>query len=258
VGKTELAKALAEALFDTEENMVRIDMSEYQERHTVSRLIGAPPGYVGYEEGGQLTEAVRRKPYSVVLFDEIEKAHADVFNTLLQVLDDGRLTDAQGRTVDFRNTVVIMTSNIGSQYLLEGITPGGEIKPEAREMVTSELRRHFRPEFLNRVDDVVLFKPLTLPEIEKVVDLMLDDVRSRLLERNMTIEVSEQALEFIAEQGFDPVYGARPLRRFISHELETRIGRALIGGDVRDGATIRIDLVEGDLVVGFDNPDVPA
>jgi ATP-dependent Clp protease ATP-binding subunit ClpB len=255
VGKTELAKALAEALFDTEENMVRIDMSEYQERHTVSRLIGAPPGYVGYEEGGQLTEAVRRKPYSVVLFDEIEKAHADVFNTLLQVLDDGRLTDAQGRTVDFRNTVVIMTSNIGSQYLLEGITPAGEIKPEAREMVTAELRRHFRPEFLNRVDDVVLFKPLTLTEIEKVVDLMLDDVRSRLSERNMTIEVSEEALEFIAEQGFDPVYGARPLRRFISHELETRIGRALIGGDVRDGATIRIELADGELEVGFDNPD---
>jgi ATP-dependent Clp protease ATP-binding subunit ClpB len=255
VGKTELAKALAEALFDTEENMVRIDMSEYQERHTVSRLIGAPPGYVGYEEGGQLTEAVRRKPYSVVLFDEIEKAHADVFNTLLQVLDDGRLTDAQGRTVDFRNTVVIMTSNIGSQYLLEGITPAGEIKPEAREMVTAELRRHFRPEFLNRVDDVVLFKPLTLTEIEKVVDLMLDDVRSRLSERNMTIEVSEEALEFIAEQGFDPVYGARPLRRFISHELETRIGRALIGGDVRDGATIRIELADGELEVGFDNHD---
>jgi ATP-dependent Clp protease ATP-binding subunit ClpB len=198
---------------------------------------------------------VRRKPYSVVLFDEIEKAHADVFNTLLQVLDDGRLTDAQGRTVDFRNTVVIMTSNIGSQYLLEGITPAGEIKPEAREMVTAELRRHFRPEFLNRVDDVVLFKPLTLTEIEKVVDLMLDDVRSRLSERNMTIEVSEEALEFIAEQGFDPVYGARPLRRFISHELETRIGRALIGGDVRDGATIRIELADGELEVGFDNPD---
>jgi ATP-dependent Clp protease ATP-binding subunit ClpB len=253
VGKTELAKALAEALFDTEENMVRIDMSEYQERHTVSRLIGAPPGYVGYEEGGQLTEAVRRKPYSVVLFDEIEKAHADVFNTLLQVLDDGRLTDAQGRTVDFRNTVIIMTSNIGSQYLLEGITPDGEIKPEAREMVTSELRRHFRPEFLNRVDDVVLFKPLTLLEIEKVVDLMLDDVRRRLADRNMTVIVSQPALEFIAEQGFDPVYGARPLRRFISHELETRIGRALIGGEVDDGATIRIELVEGELEVDYEN-----
>jgi ATP-dependent Clp protease ATP-binding subunit ClpB len=233
-------------------------MSEYQERHTVSRLLGAPPGYVGYEEGGQLTEAVRRKPYSVVLFDEIEKAHADVFNTLLQVLDDGRLTDAQGRTVDFRNTVIIMTSNIGSQYLLEGITPSGEIKPEAREMVTAELRRHFRPEFLNRVDDVVLFKPLTLDEIERVVDLMLGDVRRRLADRNMTLEVTEPALEHIAEQGFDPVYGARPLRRFISHELETRIGRALIGGDVEDGATIVIDVSEGDLTVEFKNPsDVP-
>jgi ATP-dependent Clp protease ATP-binding subunit ClpB len=254
VGKTELAKALAASLFDSEENMVRIDMSEYQERHTVSRLIGAPPGYIGYEEGGQLTEAVRRKPYSVVLFDEIEKAHADVFNTLLQVLDDGRLTDSQGRTVDFRNTVIIMTSNIGSQYLLEGITPSGEIKPEAREMVTGELRRHFRPEFLNRVDDIVLFKPLTLAEIEQVVDLMLGDVRDRLSERNVTLEVSEAAMEHIAEQGFDPVYGARPLRRFISHELETRIGRALIGGEVEDGAVIVIDLAEGDLVVEFRNP----
>jgi ATP-dependent Clp protease ATP-binding subunit ClpB len=234
--------------------MVRIDMSEYQERHTVSRLLGAPPGYIGYEEGGQLTEAVRRKPYSVVLFDEIEKAHADVFNTLLQVLDDGRLTDSQGRTVDFRNTVIIMTSNIGSQYLLEGITPSGEIKPEAREMVMGELRRHFRPEFLNRVDDIVLFKPLTLAEIEKVVDLMLGDVRRRLADRNMTLEVSQAAMEFIAEQGFDPVYGARPLRRFISHELETRIGRALIGGEVDDGATILIDLSEGDLTVEFQNP----
>ncbi|HEX5695281.1 MAG TPA: ATP-dependent chaperone ClpB, partial [Acidimicrobiia bacterium] len=254
VGKTELAKALAEALFDTEENMVRIDMSEYQERHTVSRLLGAPPGYVGYEEGGQLTEAVRRKPYSVVLFDEIEKAHSDVFNTLLQVLDDGRLTDAQGRTVDFRNTVIIMTSNIGSQYLLEGITGSGEIKPEAREMVLSELRRHFRPEFLNRVDDIVLFKPLTLVEIEKVVDLMLNDVRKRLTEREMTLEVSEDALRFIAEQGFDPVYGARPLRRFIAHEMETRIGRALLGGEVLDGAVVRVELVEGDIAVTYENP----
>jgi ATP-dependent Clp protease ATP-binding subunit ClpB len=255
VGKTELAKALAEALFDTEENMIRIDMSEYQERHTVSRLLGAPPGYVGYEEGGQLTEAVRRKPYSVVLFDEIEKAHADVFNTLLQVLDDGRLTDAQGRTVDFRNTVIIMTSNIGSQYLLEGITGSGEIKPEAREMVLGELRRHFRPEFLNRVDDIVLFKPLNLEEIEKIVDLMLNDVRMRLADRNMMVEVSREALQHIAEQGFDPVYGARPLRRFISHELETRIGRALIGGDVRDGATIRIEVVEGEITVEYVNTD---
>jgi ATP-dependent Clp protease ATP-binding subunit ClpB len=258
VGKTELAKALAEALFDTEENMVRIDMSEYQERHTVSRLLGAPPGYVGYEEGGQLTEAVRRKPYSVVLFDEIEKAHADVFNTLLQVLDDGRLTDAQGRTVDFRNTVIIMTSNIGSQYLLEGITGSGEIKPEAREMVMGELRRRFRPEFLNRVDDIVLFKPLNLNEIEKIVDLMLNDVRMRLADRNMTIEVSQEALQHIAEQGFDPVYGARPLRRFISHELETRIGRALIGGDARDGATIRVEVVEGEIDIEYVNPDPAA
>jgi ATP-dependent Clp protease ATP-binding subunit ClpB len=255
VGKTELAKTLARALFDTEENMVRIDMSEYQERHTVSRLIGAPPGYVGYEEGGQLTEAVRRKPYSVVLFDEIEKAHADVFNTLLQVLDDGRLTDAQGRTVDFRNTVIIMTSNIGSQYLLEGITGAGEIKPEAREMVLGDLRRQFRPEFLNRVDDIVLFKPLSLEEIERVVDLMLDDVRTRLADRNMTLTLNRQAIELIAEQGFDPVYGARPLRRFISHELETRIGRALIGGDVLDGAKIHVDVSDDELNVVFDNPE---
>jgi ATP-dependent Clp protease ATP-binding subunit ClpB len=253
VGKTELAKALAASLFDSEENLIRIDMSEYQERHTVSRLIGAPPGYVGYEEGGQLTEAVRRKPYSVVLFDEIEKAHADVFNTLLQVLDDGRLTDAQGRTVDFRNTVIIMTSNIGSQYLLEGITPLGEIKPEAREMVLAELRRHFRPEFLNRLDDIVLFKPLSLLEIEKIVDLMLDDVRDRLSDREMTLETTEESLRFIAEQGFDPVYGARPLRRFIAHEIETRIGRALIGGEILDGAKIRIDVANDEIVVAYEN-----
>ncbi|MGC2241948.1 MAG: AAA family ATPase, partial [Acidimicrobiia bacterium] len=253
VGKTELAKTLAAALFDTEDNMVRIDMSEYQERHTVSRLIGAPPGYVGYEEGGQLTEAVRRKPYSVVLFDEIEKAHSDVFNTLLQVLDDGRLTDSQGRTVDFRNTVVIMTSNIGSEYLLEGITPSGEIKPDARDRVLGELRRHFRPEFLNRVDDIVLFKPLTLSEIERVVDLMLDDVRERLAERHMTLEVEESARRFIAEQGFDSVYGARPLRRFIAHELETKIGRALLAGDVLDGARILVEMVGGELVVEYQN-----
>jgi ATP-dependent Clp protease ATP-binding subunit ClpB len=258
VGKTELARTLAAALFDTEENMVRLDMSEYQERHTVSRLVGAPPGYVGYEEGGQLTEAVRRKPYSVVLFDEIEKAHADVFNTLLQILDDGRLTDAQGRTVDFRNTVIIMTSNIGSDYLLEGVTPGGEIKPDARDQVMTELRRHFRPEFLNRVDDIVLFKALTEPEIERIVELMLDDLRSRLADRRMTLEVTENARRFIAEQGFDPVFGARPLRRFIAHEVETRIGRALLGGDIHDGATIRVDLHEGDLVVTWENPPTEA
>jgi ATP-dependent Clp protease ATP-binding subunit ClpB len=231
--------------------MIRIDMSEYQERHTVSRLVGAPPGYVGYEEGGQLTEAVRRKPYSVVLFDEIEKAHADVFNTLLQVLDDGRLTDAQGRTVDFRNTVVIMTSNIGSEYLIEGVTGAGEIKPDARERVMAELRRHFRPEFLNRVDDVVLFKALTQPEIERIVELMFNDLRSRLADRRMTLVVSDAARRFIAQQGFDPVYGARPLRRFIAHEVETRIGRALLGGDILDGAEIDVDLRHGELVVTY-------
>ena len=256
VGKTELARSLAAALFDTEDNMVRIDMSEYQERHTVSRLVGAPPGYVGYEEGGQLTEAVRRKPYSVVLFDEIEKAHADVFNTLLQVLDDGRLTDAQGRTVDFRNTVVIMTSNIGSAYLLEGVTGHGEIKDDARTAVMDELRRHFRPEFLNRVDDIVLFKPLTRTEIQRIVDLMFDDLRTRLADRQMTLELSDEACRFIAEQGFDPVYGARPLRRFIAREVETRIGRALLRGDIADGAVIRVDVSNGELAVNYETRDV--
>ena len=254
VGKTELAKSLAAALFDTEENMIRIDMSEYQERHTVSRLVGAPPGYVGYEEGGQLTEAVRRKPYSVVLFDEVEKAHPDVFNTLLQVLDDGRLTDAQGRTVNFRNTVIIMTSNIGSQYLTADAAAGGEIKPDARERVLAEMRDYFRPEFLNRLDDIVLFKPLTLAEIEHIVDLMLGDVRSRLADRQMQLEVSEGAKHFIAEQGFDPVYGARPLRRFISREVETRIGRALLAGDALDGAVIRVGYSDGELTVSYENP----
>ena len=254
VGKTELAKALAAALFDTEDNMVRIDMSEYQERHSVSRLVGAPPGYVGYDEGGQLTEAVRRKPYSVVLFDEVEKAHGDVFNTLLAVLDDGRLTDGQGRTVDFRNTVIIMTSNLGSHYLIEGVTPDGEIKSDARDRVIGELRRHFRPEFLNRVDDTVLFKPLTEGEIERVVDLMLEDLRGRLAQRRMTLEVTEEARRFVADAGYDPVYGARPLRRFIAHQIETRIGRALLGGDIEDGAVVRVDMAEGELVVGYSNP----
>jgi len=258
VGKTELARTLAAALFDTEDNIVRLDMSEYQERHTVSRLVGAPPGYVGYEEGGQLTEAVRRKPYSVVLLDEIEKAHPDVFNTLLQVLDDGRLTDAQGRTVDFRNTVVIMTSNIGSEYLLEGVTPDGEIKPDVRERVFAELRRHFRPEFLNRVDDIVLFKPLTRGEIERIVDLMFDDLQARLAERQMTVELTEAARRLIADQGFDPVFGARPLRRFIAHEIETRIARLLVAGDVVDGATLRVDAEDGPLVVSAENPPQPA
>jgi ATP-dependent Clp protease ATP-binding subunit ClpB len=254
VGKTELAKTLAAALFDTEDNMVRLDMSEYQERHTVSRLVGAPPGYVGYEEGGQLTEAVRRKPYSVVLFDEIEKAHPDVFNTLLQVLDDGRLTDAQGHTVDFRNTVIIMTSNIGSEYLLDGITSHGEIKPDAREAVLGTLRSHFRPEFLNRLDEVVLFKPLTQPEIEQIVDLMFGSLRARLADRSITLELAPGACSYIAQQGFDPVYGARPLRRFIAREVETRIARALVAGDVRDGAVIRVGLADGELSVSYDNP----
>jgi ATP-dependent Clp protease ATP-binding subunit ClpB len=254
VGKTELAKTLASALFDTEDNMVRIDMSEYQERHTVSRLVGAPPGYVGYEEGGQLTEAVRRKPYSVVLFDEIEKAHPDVFNTLLQVLDDGRLTDAQGRTVNFRNTVIIMTSNVGSQYLLDGVTPDGELKPEGRDRVMAELRGRFRPEFLNRVDDLVLFKPLTQPEIERIVGLMFNDLRTRLADRRMTLDLTEDARRFVARQGFDPVYGARPLRRFIAREVETRIGRSLLAGDVHDGAVIHVGLRDGEIAVTYDNP----
>jgi ATP-dependent Clp protease ATP-binding subunit ClpB len=254
VGKTELAKTLAAALFDTEENIVRIDMSEYQERHTVSRLVGAPPGYVGYEEGGQLTEAVRRKPYSVVLFDEIEKAHPDVFNTLLQILDDGRLTDAQGRTVDMRNTVIIMTSNIGSAYLLDGVTADGQVKEDARDAVMDELRRQFRPEFLNRVDEIVLFKPLTMAEIERIVDLMFDDLRTRLADRRMTLEVEPEAARHIAAQGFDPVYGARPLRRFIAREVETRIGRALLGGNVLDGAVIRVTVQDGDIAVTHENP----
>ncbi|MGW4424575.1 ATP-dependent chaperone ClpB [Streptosporangium sp. NPDC004631] len=252
VGKTELAKALAEALFDTEDNMVRIDMSEFQERHTVSRLVGAPPGYVGYDEGGQLTEAVRRKPYSVVLFDEVEKAHPDVFNMLLQVLDDGRLTDAQGRTVDFRNTILIMTSNIGSIYLLEGVTSSGEIKLDAQEQVMADLRSHFRPEFLNRVDDIVIFKPLTQQEIERIVELMFGDLRTRLGDRGIRLEVSAEARAYIAERGFDPVYGARPLRRFIARDVETRIGRALLAGDVREGGVIRVELAGGELAVAYE------
>ena len=251
VGKTELAKTLAAALFDSEDNMVRLDMSEYQERHTVSRLLGAPPGYIGYDEGGQLTEAVRRKPYSVVLFDEIEKAHPDVFNTLLQVLDDGRITDAQGRTVDFRNTVIIMTSNVGSHHLLDGVTHHGEIKPEARSAVMAELRQHFRPEFLNRIDDIVLFTPLSLREIERIVDLQFEQLRRRLAEQRMRIELTEAARELIALHGFDPVYGARPLRRYISHEVETKIGRALLRGEVAEGIVITVDAKDGELVVTY-------
>ncbi|WP_459547383.1 ATP-dependent chaperone ClpB [Nocardia sp. X0981] len=258
VGKTELAKTLAGALFDSEDNMVRLDMSEYQERHTVSRLIGAPPGYVGYDEGGQLTEAVRRKPYSVVLFDEIEKAHADVFNTLLQVLDDGRITDSQGRQVDFRNTVIIMTSNIGSHHLLDGVTANGEIKPDARERVLGELRGHFRPEFLNRVDDIVLFTPLTLPQIEHIVDLQLIDLRNRLEQRQIRLDITAEARRLIAEHGFDPVYGARPLRRYIAHEVETKIGRALLRGEIEPGGVIRVTVDGGELAVAYAEPAVAA
>ncbi|HLT10796.1 MAG TPA: ATP-dependent chaperone ClpB [Micromonosporaceae bacterium] len=251
VGKTELAKALAAALFDTEENIVRLDMSEYQERHTVSRLLGAPPGYVGYEEGGQLSEAVRRKPYSVVLFDEIEKAHPDVFNTLLQILDDGRVTDSQGHTVDFRNTVIIMTSNIGAEYLLTGVTADGSIEPTARDKVMAELRGHFRPEFLNRVDDIVLFRRLTLEQIEQIVQLQFAELERRLADRRLRLHITDPARRLVAERGFDPVYGARPLRRFIAREVETKIGRALVAGDVPDGSTIQVDVRHGDLAVEF-------
>ena len=257
VGKTELAKTLAAALFDSEDNMVRLDMSEYQERHTVSRLLGAPPGYVGYDEGGQLTEAVRRKPYSVVLFDEIEKAHPDVFNTLLQVLDDGRITDAQGRTVNFRNTVIIMTSNIGSHHLLDGVTPDGEIKAEARTAVVGELRHHFRPEFLNRIDDIILFTPLALEQIERIVDLQFNQLRERLAEQGITVELTEAGRELIARHGFDPVYGARPLRRYISHEVETKIGRALLRGEVADGKVITVDAKDGELLVTYTSDTEP-
>ncbi len=248
VGKTELAKTLSEALFDSEDNMVRIDMSEYMEKHSVSRLVGAPPGYVGYEEGGQLTEAVRRRPYSVILFDEIEKAHPDVFNILLQVLDDGRITDSQGHTVDFKNTVVIMTSNIGATHLLEGVNDDGTISESASKAVMAEMRASFRPEFLNRVDDTVLFKPLRLEEIKSIVGLLVGQLQSRLDQRQLKLSISDSAVEFIARQGFDPVYGARPLKRFLQRELETRIGRELIAGNVVDGSEVLVD-VEGEKIV---------
>ncbi|MEO6596096.1 MAG: AAA family ATPase, partial [Planctomycetota bacterium] len=247
VGKTELAKALAQALFDSEDNLVRIDMSEYMEKHAVSRLIGAPPGYVGYDEGGQLTEAVRRKPYSVVLFDEIEKAHPDVFHVLLQILDDGRATDSQGRTVDFKNTVLIMTSNIGAPILLEGITREGTIRDSAKDQVMAELRRHFRPELLNRIDDIVLFKPLQAAEIRRIVDLLLVGLRARLADRRITLDVSDAAKTFLGNQGYDPVYGARPLKRLLQRELETRLGRKLIAGEIVDGSRVFVDLDGADL-----------
>ena len=244
VGKTELAKALAEALFDDENNMVRIDMSEYMEKHSVARLIGAPPGYVGYDEGGQLTEAVRRKPYSVVLFDEVEKAHPDVFNVLLQVLDDGRITDSQGRTVDFKNTIIILTSNIGSQYLLEGIDENGSIRPEAKEAVMNDLRTHFRPEFLNRLDEMILFKPLTKENIGSIVDLCIADLNRRLADRELKLELTETAKAFITENGYDPVYGARPLKRYLQKNVETLAAKLILGGGLREGAVIVIDVSE--------------
>ena len=249
VGKTELARTLAEALFDSEDNIVRIDMSEYMEKHTVSRLVGAPPGYVGFEEGGQLTEAVRRKPYSVILLDEIEKAHHDVFNVLLQILEDGRLTDSHGRTVNFKNTIVIMTSNIGSPHLLEGIDHRGHIREGARRRILDELRAQFRPEFMNRVDEVVLFKPLSMDELTRIVDLQIADLQRRLAERGMKIEVGPRAKQHLAKEGYDPVYGARPLKRFIRQEIETPIARRIISGEVGEGQEIRVEEKEGALVI---------
>ena len=249
VGKTELAKALAENLFDDENNMVRIDMSEYMEKYSVSRLIGAPPGYVGYEEGGQLTEAVRRKPYSVVLFDEIEKAHPDVFNVLLQVLDDGRITDSQGRTVDFKNTILIMTSNIGSPYLLEGIDENGEIKPEAQEQVMNDLRGHFRPEFLNRLDEIILFKPLTKDNIGGIVDLMVKELSDRLADQELSLELTDAARTQVIENGYDPVYGARPLKRYLQNYVETLAAKKILSGDVHAGDTLVLDVKDGEFVI---------
>ena len=248
VGKTELAKALAESLFDDESNMVRIDMSEYMEKYSVSRLIGAPPGYVGYDEGGQLTEAVRRKPYSVVLFDEVEKAHPDVFNVLLQVLDDGRITDSQGRTVDFKNTILIMTSNIGSSYLLDGIDEHGDILPESKEMVMNELRAHFRPEFLNRLDETIMFKPLSKKDVGQIIDLLVKDVNKRLVEREVSIELTEVAKEFVVEGGYEPMYGARPLKRYLQKHVETLAARLILEGNVGRGSMIVIDVEDNRLI----------
>lgn len=249
VGKTELAKTLAQTLFDSEEQMIRIDMSEYMEKHAVSRLIGAPPGYVGYEEGGQLTEAVRRKPYSVILLDEIEKAHPEVFNILLQMLDDGRITDSQGRTVDFKNTVIIMTSNIGSAHLLEGLEEDGSIKEESRELVMGQLRGHFRPEFLNRVDEIILFKPLTRNEIKGIVDKIVQELQGRLADRHISLELTESAKEFVVEAGFDPLYGARPLKRYVQRQVETKLARELIAGAITDNSHVVVDVENNELVV---------
>ena len=250
VGKTELAKTLAASLFDDENNMVRLDMSEYMEKYSVSRLIGAPPGYVGYDEGGQLTEAVRRKPYSVVLFDEVEKAHPDVFNVLLQVLDDGRITDSQGRTVDFKNTIIIMTSNLGSAYLLDGIDENGNIKPEAEEAVMNDLRGSFRPEFLNRLDEIIMFKPLTKDNIAGIVNLLMAELNERLADRQISVELTDAAKAFVTEHGYDPVYGARPLKRFLQKHVETLSAKLILSGDVGMEDTIVID-VDGDHLKAF-------
>lgn len=257
VGKTELAKALAVSMFDREDGMIRIDMSEYMEKHSVSRLVGAPPGYIGYEEGGQLTEAVRRQPYTVVLLDEVEKAHPDVFNILLQLLDDGRLTDSQGRVVDFKNTIIIMTSNIGSHHLIQGTDDNGELTEEVKDRVMNELRGHFRPEFLNRVDDIIMFKPLNLSEIEKIVGKLVNGLRIRLEERRIDLVLDEAAVRFIAKEGFDPVYGARPLKRFIQRSLETRVARALIAGEAEEGSVIEVHESGGELNVSITKQEIP-
>ena len=247
VGKTELAKALAESLFDDESNMVRLDMSEYMEKYSVSRLIGAPPGYVGYDEGGQLTEAVRRKPYSVVLFDEVEKAHPDVFNVLLQVLDDGRITDSQGRTVDFKNTIIIMTSNIGSAYLLEHMKEGGQISPDVNEAVMEELRSSFRPEFLNRLDEIIMFKPLTKENIANIIHLLLAELNTRLKDREIKVELTDAAKAYVVEHGYDPVFGARPLKRFLQKHVETLSAKLILADQVSGGDVIWIDEKDGKL-----------
>jgi ATP-dependent Clp protease ATP-binding subunit ClpB len=253
VGKTELAKTLAETLFDSGDNIVRLDMSEYMEKHSVSRMIGAPPGYVGFEEGGQLTEAVRRKPYSVVLFDEIEKAHSDVFNVLLQILDDGRITDSHGRTVDFKNTVIIMTSNLGSQRLMDSVD-NGVVPNSVRESIFADIRRIFRPEFLNRIDDTLIFKPLQLEEIEKIVHLLLKELSERLKDRDIELKIEDSVVTWIAEKGFDPVFGARPLKRFLQKHLETALARQLISGEIFPGCVAEVQLGESGLILHSSQP----
>ena len=249
VGKTELAKTLAESLFDAEKNLVRIDMSEYMEKFSVSRLIGAPPGYVGYEEGGQLTEAVRRQPYSVILFDEIEKAHPDVFNVLLQVLDDGRVTDSQGRTVDFKNTVIILTSNLGSEYILDDISDDGEISQETKDLVYALLKKSFRPEFLNRLDEIVFYKPLTKDNIRAIAGLMINALNKRLEDKKLSVELTDDAMNMVIDEGFDPVYGARPLNRYIKHNIETLIAKKILSDNLQPGSVLTVDVVNGEFEV---------